>query len=873
MKEKTVFGILAHVDAGKTTLSESLLYNTGVIKAAGRVDSGNSFLDDNALERERGITIYTKNARIPLNDKEIILIDTPGHVDFSTETERAISVLDAAILIVDASTKVSSHTKTLWGLLKYYDIPVYIFVNKTDMPGYDKESVMDSLKTLSSSVVDFTDDSSNQFFENIAFAGEKYLNEFLENSRIEIDLIKEGIKRRELFPVFFGSALKNIGITEFIEGLGKYMIKPETFGRENDELSAKVYKIGFDDQGKRLSYMKITSGTLRIKDMLGDEKVNEIRVYSGNKFTRETEVFPGEICAIVGLENSTNGQVYGAKEEARKTVLSPVLNYAISFPKEIDIKKMWDAVSKLTQEDPSLNAEYDESLKEIRMSLMGEVQTQIIKRKLKDEYGYDVTFNEGKIRYKETISDTVIGVGHFEPLRHYAEVQIKMEPLERGEGLKFESELSEDYLDINWQKLVLTHLKEREHRGVLTGSPITDIKFTLVAGRAHIKHTEGGDFRQAVYRAVRQGLMKALETESCVLLEPYYDYTIEAPTNYAGRIVTDINALDGSAVITENDAENGTSLIVGKVSVSALNSYTSELVALSKGKAVINFEVSGYDVCHNSEEVIEKRGYNPDSDSRNPSSSVFCSHGSGTIIEWFDVDKYKHTFYSEKYGAMSDDMDDEAKRANRLRRERELKEEEFISVEEVDSIIRSSSYANENGRKGAYKGVSEAMRNRVTTKTESKDVSYIGTVKKDKYLLADGYNIIHAWNELSELAVASMGAAVSRLNEILSNYGAMTGENVIVVYDAYKVEGHRTEEIADGNITVVYTKEAQTADEYIERYAHQNSKKYDITVATSDGVEQIIVAGKGCNIISSQKFEEEIKRISADFNLRFGVGD
>jgi len=870
MKKKLVMGIFAHVDAGKTTLSESLLYRTGVIKSEGRVDRGDTFLDTDDLERERGITIYSKNARIPLKDKEIVLIDTPGHVDFATEAERTMQILDAAVLMVDASGKVQTHTKTLWALLKYYNIPVYIFVNKIDMPGFDKKSILESIKkNLTRDAIDFSNDSDISFYENIALCSEKYLNDFLNDSIIEKELIKEGIKERKIFPVFFASALKGDGMDDFLEGFEKYLIEADTAFEE--ELSAFVYKISYDNDSKRLTHLKILSGTLHIKDLLGEEKVNEIRIYSGSKFSRENVCMAGDVCVISGLTDSKTGMFYGKKSKEKKEILMPVLNYSLDIPKDTDIGKMLDVFLKLSEEDPSMNVSFNEFTNEISLSLMGEVQTQVIKRKVKDDHGFDVTFKEGKIRYKETISDAVIGVGHFEPLRHYAEVQIKMEPAERGSGLEFESELSEDLLDTNWQKLVLTHLREKDHKGVLTGSSLTDIRFTLIAGRAHNKHTEGGDFRQAVYRAVRQGLMKAKEMGKCVLLEPFYDYTLVIPSNYAGRAVSDINALMGTAVINENDNETGNVTIIGKAPVSVMNSYSKEIQAYSKGRGKIIFNISGYDECHNSEEVIEETGYDPNADIRNPSSSVFCSHGSGTVIEWFDVDRYKHTVCSEDYKDVSNDYFNDAKAANRLRMKREQSKEEFISVNEVDSIIKSSSFANENGRKSAYKGISSAMRERNRVKEAPKEVVYKGSEHKEKYLLVDGYNVIHAWKDLNDLAMASMDSAAAMLNEIMSNFRQIEGIEVIVVYDAYRVEGHRTSEKAYDNITVVYTKEAQTADQYIERYAHQNSKKYDITVATSDGMEQIIVTGAGCNIISSREFEEEVKRKVKDFNEKFNI--
>ncbi len=871
MKNKAVIGILAHVDAGKTTLSESLLYKTGVIAKAGRVDYGDSFLDGDTLERERGITIYSKNARIPLNEKEIILIDTPGHADFSAETERVLSVLDAAVLVIDASSGITSHTRMLWALLKYYEIPVYIFVNKTDIPGFDKTKVLNSIKNFCPEAVDFTDDSSEAFFENIATCKEEYLNFFLEKSNIEKDEIVKGIKQREIFPVFSGSALKLEGIDIFLNGLDKYMVTSDSEGLENEELCAVCYKIVHDSDSKRLTFAKIISGTLAIKDMLGEEKVNEIRIYSGEKYKKVTEVKAGEICAIAGLNDTNIGTVFGEYKKSRKPILTPVLSYAIDFGPDADLRKMWGIVSKYAEEDPSLNAEFDEESREIKVSLMGDVQTQVFTRKFLDDYGIKISFREGKIRYKETIEETVIGVGHFEPLRHYAEAQIKITPLERGSGVEFDSELSEDFLDKNWQKSILSHLKEKEHKGVLIGAPLTDVRYTLVAGRAHPKHTEGGDFRQASYRAVRQGAMKARELGKCRILEPYYDYTLDIPESYVGRAVTDITAFKGTAVISEKDYETGTVTITGRAPVSAMNAYTKEIVAYSKGRGKLIFSISGYDYCHNEEEFLENTAYNPDSDLRNLSSSVFCSHGAGTVVEWQDVDKYKHTEYSEEYGATAALIDDAAKEANRLRREREANKDSFISPEEVDGIIQSSAYANQNGRKTAYKGISEAMRRRNDKKEAPKEVVYKGTDQKEKYLLVDAYNVIHAWSELDSLSKSSMDAAADRLNEIMSNYREITEVEIIVVYDAYRVAGKQTSEKKYDNITVVYTKEAQTADQYIERYAHQNSKKYDITVATSDGLEQIIVTGAGCNIISSREFEEEVKRKNSDFNERFGV--
>lgn len=877
-KNKGCISLLAHVDAGKTTLSESLLYASGVIKSVGRVDSKNTYFDTDFVERERGITIYSKNARISLDNNEIILIDTPGHVDFSAETERCFSVLDAAVLLVSASAGIQPHTKTLWSLLKYYRIPTYIFVNKMDMPDTFKESVFSLIKSkLSLNAVDFTEEGSGSFYEEIATCREDLLNEFLENDTISENSIKKAIKQRELFPVFFGSALKNTGIDDFVRKLDRYMVETDYDDKTNEEFSARVYKISRDQTGKRLTFLKVNSGILHVKDMLGDEKINEIRIYSGEKYESVKEVYPGDICAVVGIEESRNGSVYGKGSKTATPVLAPALSYAVRFPSEIDRNRMLSILKEIEEEDPSLNIEYKEDTKEIFVSLMGDVLCEVLKRNIADRYGINVEFGEGRICYKETIDASALGIGHFEPLRHYAEAQIMLEPLERGSGLLFETNVSEDILDRNWQRLVMTHMAEREHKGVLLGTPVTDLKMTLVAGRAHIKHTEGGDFRQATYRAIRQGLMKLAFTGNVRILEPYYDYTLEVPSGLVGRAMTDITAMSGTAEIAETDLKEDVTVINGRAPVSAMNGYMKEVLKYSKGLGKLTLNLSGYDICHNEEEVLANSGYNPDADLRNPSSSVFCAHGAGYVVNWDEVDAMKHVEYSPKTGASLIVGDDFSKEANRLRMERERNSEEnlFISVEEVDSIIKSSAHANENGRKSAYKGISVAMRERNSNGTgkqsEAKEVVYKGTVHKEKYMLVDGYNVIHAWKKLDEISGASLDAAVGELNEILSNYQAINGVRMIVVYDAYKVIGHRTEEKSYDNMTIVFTKEAQTADQYIERYAHENARKYDITVVTSDGLEQIIVTGEGCNLISSREFEAEVERCTKEFNEKHGV--
>ncbi len=876
-KNKGCISLLAHVDAGKTTLSERLLYETGVIKSVGRVDQKNTYFDNDSVERERGITIYSKNARISLPNNELVLIDTPGHIDFSAETERCFSVLDAAVLLVSASAGIQPHTKTLWSLLKYYRVPTYIFVNKIDMPDTFKESVFSLIKSkLSPNAVDFSEEGTGSFFEEVATCGEGLLNEYLENDSISAQSIKRAIKNRELFPVFFGSALKNTGIPEFIIGLDKYMIETDYDKRESEDFSGRVYKISRDNAGKRLTFLKVNSGCLKVKDMLGEEKINELRIYSGEKYESVKEATAGDICAVVGIENSQNGTVYGKVEKAANPVLAPALSYAIHYPSDVDRNKMLSILKEIEEEDPSLNVEYKEDTKEIFVSLMGDVRCEVLKRILSDRYNIKAEFGDGRICYKETIDAVTLGVGHFEPLRHYAEAQILLEPMERGSGLLFEADVSEDLLDRNWQRLVLTHMAEREHRGVLLGTPITDLKMTLVAGRAHIKHTEGGDFRQATYRAIRQGLMKLSMSGNVRILEPFYDYTLEVPTSMAGRAMTDIAAMSGTAEIAETDLEEGVSVLTGRAPVSTMKGYMKEVISYTKGTGKLMLNLSGYDICHNEAEVLEASSYNPDADLRNPSSSVFCSHGAGTVVNWDEVDSMKHVEYSPETGASLIIGDDYSKEANRLRMERERKaaESDFISVEEVDSILKSSTHANENGRKSAYKGISASMRERNAGgagKPEPKEVVYKGTRHKEKYMLVDGYNVIHAWKELDDVASSSLDAAVSKLNDILSNYQAIKGIRLIVVYDAYKVIGHHTEEKPYDQMKVVFTKEAQTADQYIERYAHENAKKFDITVVTSDGLEQIIVTGEGCNLISSREFEEEVKRCSMEFNEKHGV--
>lgn len=872
-ENKTVIGILAHVDAGKTTLSESILYETDVISKIGRVDRGDTYLDTDEIERKRGITIYSKNARIPLKNRELILIDTPGHVDFSTEMERTLSVLDAAVLIVSAPSGIQPHTKTLWKLLKTYRIPTFVFVNKMDMEGCDKAEILGKLKKLSVSMTDFSD-YDESFYENVATGSEALTEKFLSGEEISDDDISEEIKQRNIFPVFFGSALKETGIHEFIDGLNRFL--PGTKYDSEGEFAGRVYKITRSKDGKRLTFIKIIKGTLKIKSYLENEKINDLRLYSGEKFEYVKEASAGDICAVAGLNETYNGQIFGRVSSTPVPVLTPALSYALFYPADIDKNTMFEHIKEIEEEDPSLSVEYREQTGEIFVSLMGEIQTEVLTNIIYDRFGIKVSFTDGKIVYRETVDSSIVGIGHFEPLRHYAEAHIRIEPLETGSGTEYATNLSEDLLDKNWQRLILTHLAERDHKGVLLGCPVTDVKFTLVAGKAHEKHTEGGDFRQATYRAVRQGLATLKESGHIRILEPFYDFTLEVPENFVGRAMTDISGMNGTCTIAENNYEEGLTILTGRAPVSTMKGYVKEVNAYTKGIGKLSLAVSGYGLCHNEEEVIAASNYDCEADIKNPCGSVFCSHGAGVIIPWYEVPMYKHV--DSETGCSTTDADDDsaAKEANRIRMEREAsKEERFISVSEVDAIINRSSHLNENGKKAVPGGFSKAWaerrREEQPAKTAPKEVVYKGTKHKDKFILVDAYNVIHAWEETRKMAETSIDAASGILNDYLCNYSAIVGIPIIAVYDAYKVKGHSTEIRKYNNITVVYTKEAQTADSYIERTAHEKASKFDITVVTSDGLEQIIVAGAGCNIISSREFESLYRRTTSEFNESHGV--
>ena len=857
MPVKTVIGILAHVDAGKTTLSEALLYNAGITKALGRVDKGNAYLDTDELEKQRGITIFSKQAEFIWKDLEVTLVDTPGHVDFSAEMERTLQILDYAILVISASNGVQSHTRTLWELLKMYKVPTIIFVNKMDMPDTDKALLLSELKSkLDDSCIDFTDIQEVMSNEEVAMTNESLMEEFLSCGKIDIEDIKRGISDRGIFPCHFGSALKNDKIIDLLDGLNTYI--DET--KYPDKFSAKVYKINRDSQGNRLTYIKVTGGVLRVKDIIDDseEKINQIRIYSGDKYRTANEIYSGEVCAVTGLTKTYSGENLGIENDNNDVILEPVLMYRVVLPQEIDAAMMLPKLKQLEEEDPTLAIKWNEDLKEIQVCLMGEVQIEILKKLVLDRFKVAIEFDQGNVVYKETISNTVEGVGHFEPLRHYAEVHLRLEPGEIGSGLTFETECSEEILAKNWQRLILTHLQEREHKGVLTGSGITDMKITLVSGRAHLKHTEGGDFRQATYRAVRQGLKMA----QSVLLEPYYDFRLEIPTEMLGRAMTDIERIYGKINPPENYGEY--SVITGYAPVVTMRKYREDIAAYTKGQGKITCTLKGYLPCHNQEEIVEAYGYDSEADTFNPTGSVFCAHGAGFYVSYDKVYEYMHI-------GLENQPDKEYVYNDNKIVSGEYKEE-WIGIDEVDAIINQTYNANKKSEGENKRNNWKKSRNEQDY-FDYKGSKSVNSETREKYLLVDGYNVIFAWDDLKELAAVNIDGARGKLMDILCNYQAICKCELIVVFDAYRVKGHDTEISDYHNIHVVFTKEAETADQYIEKFAHQNGRKYNVTVATSDGLEQIIIRGQGCNLISSRELKEEIDRATKDIMQKFQNGD
>lgn len=843
-------GLLAHVDAGKTTLSESMLYLSGRIRQQGRVDHGNAYLDTYELERARGITIFSKQAELVFGELEVTLLDTPGHVDFSAEMERTLRVLDYAILVINGADGVQGHTETLWKLLKQYRIPAFLFINKMDQNGTDAEKLLEELRVkLSGSCIRFGEaEDSEEFLENVAMAEEQVLETYLEHGTIERGEISRLIWERKVFPCYFGSALKNIGVKEVLAGLECYAKErsyPEEFG-------AKVYKIARDPQGNRLTYLKVTGGVLKVRDLIRyqdvEEKVSQIRIYSGEKYDAVQEVRAGRVCAVTGLTKTYPGEGLGAEPPSEGPVLTPVLNYQLILPEGCDTHGMLLKLRQLEEEDPELHIVWNEELGEIHAQLMGEVQTEILQSMIRERFQTEVTFGPGNIVYKETIKRPAEGVGHFEPLRHYAEVHLLLEPGESGSGLVFAADCSEDVLDRNWQRLILTHLAEKEHRGVLTGSAITDMKITLVAGRAHLKHTEGGDFRQATYRAVRQGLKS---TES-VLLEPYYEFRMEIPAEFVGRALTDIQRMAGE--FQTPDTEGDFAVITGSAPVSEMRDYQLEVTSYTKGRGRLFCTLKGYAPCHNAEEVIEQIGYDSEGDLDNPTGSVFCAHGAGFHVSWDQVPDHMHLEYVWTPEAEKEKSAIEAKKGQGSVQSGRVSSSFSRSVEEdkeLEEIFLRTYGKIERKRPIAERRVESPEERQ---KRMRKD-------QMEEYLLVDGYNVIFAWEDLKELAKVNIEGARNKLMDVLCNYQGFKKCNLILVFDAYKVQGQELGVQKYHNIYVVYTKEAETADQYIEKVVHEIGRKYHVTVATSDNVEQVMTLGQGGKLLSARDLRTEVEEV------------
>jgi len=851
--KKLVIGILAHVDAGKTTLSEGMLYVSGAIRRLGRVDHKDAFLDTFELERERGITIFSKQAEFTWKDLCGTLLDTPGHTDFSAEMERTLQVLDYAVLVISGTDGIQGHTETLLKLLQTYKIPVFLFVNKMDLPGCDKSHLLEELnRRFGDGFIDFSICGTDAFYESIAMCDENVLETYMNNSEVPGNMIAKMIAKRKVFPCFFGSALKLDGVEQFMDHLCEYTME-KTYP---EEFAAKVFKVTRDDNGKRLSWMKITGGELKVKQLITykngeSEKADQIRIYSGTKYEAAEKAGSGTICAVTGLTQAVPGQGLGIQKDSLRPVLEPVLTYQMLFPDGTDIHDMMRKLRELEEEQPELQIVWKEQLKEIHVKVMGEIQTEILKSMMKERFGVDVTFGRGSIVYKETILNPTEGVGHFEPLRHYAEVHLLLEPGEPGSGLVFALACSEDILDGNWQRLILTHLKEREHPGVLTGSPITDMKITLISGRAHQKHTEGGDFRQATYRAVRQGLKKA----QSILLEPYYHFTIELPSENVGRAMTDIQKMSGSFELPQTQGD--ISIISGKAPVSTMYDYSRELISYTRGKGRMFCESAGYEHCHNEEEVLAQIAYDSEADLENPTGSVFCSHGAGFNVKWNEVEQYMHLHPETGLEEPAEEIVEEPAKKQGNGKETEG----AVLDKELEEIFERAF----GPIKRRLPSQTQGMGYEKKPKPEKPYVAKWESRKPVKqYLLVDGYNVIFAWKELDELAKHNLDAARSKLMDILCNYQGYHKKEVILVFDAYKVKGNPGEVQEYHNIHVVYTKEAQTADSYIEKATHELAKKHDVTVVTSDGLEQLIIMGQGARRVSSREFELQIKEMEQE---------
>ena len=847
LKKKLLsIALLAHVDAGKTTLSEGLLYLTGSLKKLGRVDHKDAFLDTDQLERERGITIFSKQAVLDLGDTRITLLDTPGHVDFSTEMERTLQVLDAAILVISGTDGVQAHTETLWRLLEEYKIPTFLFVNKMDLAGADKRSLLSQLRSrLGEGCCDFTEELG----EDVAVCDESLLEQYLEEGEMEVSLLSRAIGQRKLFPCFFGSALKLEGVQQLMEGLIRYSPEPVY----HDNFGAKVFKISRDSQGTRLTWMKITGGCLRPKTVLSgiskaehwSEKADQLRLYSGTRFQSMDLAPAGSVCAVTGLTQTWPGQGLGAEPDSSGASLEPVLTYQVLLPEGCDVHTALRKLRELEEEDPQLHILWNEHLRELHIQLMGPVQVEILTRRIAERFGIQVSFGEGNIVYRETIKSPVIGVGHFEPLRHYAETHLLIEPGPLGSGLVFRSGVSENDLDLNWQRLILTHLMEKTHLGVLTGSPVTDLVITLIAGRAHLKHTEGGDFRQATYRALRQGLRQA----ESLLLEPWYAFRLDLPASSVGRAMSDIQQRSGSFDPPELIEERA--VLIGRAPVAAMKDYATEVAAYTKGRGQLSLRLEGYFPCHNSEEVIARLGYDPDSDLENTADSVFCSHGAGFVVKWNEVAAHQHLV-----SPLSLHRKEEEPSPTPTPRRRSSYADAVAQDKELQAIFEQTYGPVKHRHAFEPPRVKEVkLADKVTIKEQT---------RPDEYLLVDGYNIIFAWDELKSLAETSLDSARQALMDDLCSYQAHKGCHVILVFDAYKVQGGKRHVEQYHNIHVVYTQEAETADQYIEQASYKLGKYNRVRVATSDGLEQIIVLGHGCLRVSAKVFYEEMELAKAE---------
>ena len=846
--KQLVIGILAHVDSGKTTLSEALLYGTGTIRKLGRVDHKDAFLDTDALEKARGITIFSKQALFTAGNTDFTLLDTPGHVDFSTETERTLQVLDYAVLVISGTDGVQSHTETLWRLLRRYHSPTLVFVNKMDLPGPGREALLTQLnRRLGDGFVDFGAEQADRD-EALAVCDERLMETMLDRGSLtDTDLIP-AIARRHVFPCWFGSALKLQGVDALVEGLDRYT-RPapalEAFG-------AKVFKVSQDEQGNRLTWLRVTGGALKVKAQLTGEvdgeswaeKANQLRLYSGAKFTLAECIGPGQVCAVTGLTKARPGEGLGAERDSDLPVLEPVLSYQVLLPEGADVHAALGKLHRLEEEEPQLHVVWNETLGEIHVQLMGEIQLEVLKSLLAERYGLEVSFGPGGILYKETITEAMEGVGHYEPLRHYAEVHLKLEPLPRGSGMQFAADCREEVLDKNWQRLVLTHLEEKQHLGVLIGAPLTDVKITLIAGRAHLKHTEGGDFRQATYRAVRQGLMMADQIHKTQLLEPWYAFRLELPSDNVGRAMNDIQNMGGSFDPPETGADGDTTLLTGTAPASTMRSYPMEVVGYTRGRGHLTLTLDGYRPCHNAAEVIEAVGYEPEHDLDNPADSVFCAHGAGFVVPWEQVRSHMHV--DSGWGKTAKTEEAVQARPRRMAAYRATLEEDA----ELLKIFEQTYGPIKRDPLAAF---------RPTQKRERPDFNAEQWEIQPEYLLVDGYNIIFAWDELNALSKESLEAARHRLMDILCNYQGFKKCVLILVFDAYRVPGSPGSIEQYHNIHVVYTREAETADMFIERVTHEIGKGRRVRVATSDGMEQVIILGHGALRVSARMFHEEVQ--------------